>query len=58
MIDAPISEDMEYDSDYLDEYHGRDAENYLMDFDIDLDDAAAFMGNNQHQLQHHHHPLH
>lgn len=25
MIDAPISDDLEYDSDYLDEYHGREA---------------------------------
>lgn len=25
MIDAPISDDSDYSSDYLDEYHGRDA---------------------------------
>jgi hypothetical protein len=25
MIEAPFSEDQEYSSDYLDEYHGRDA---------------------------------
>lgn len=55
MIDAPISEDMEYDSDYLDEYHGREAENYLMDFDIELEEASMGYGhynnNNGSQLQ-------
>ncbi len=25
MIEAPFSEDLDYSSDYLDEYHGRDA---------------------------------
>jgi hypothetical protein len=34
MIEAPLSEDLEYSSDYLDEFHGRDA---FFDFNDDYD---------------------
>jgi hypothetical protein len=46
MIEAPISEDMEYDSDYLDEFHGRDAEKrFMLDFEIDLDDEGIMVND-------------
>ena len=44
MIEAPLSEDFDYSSEYLDEFHGRD--NLFDSNDIDDDDNDLAYENN------------